>query len=255
MKVVILAGGKGTRLSEYTSNVPKPMVEIGGKPIIEHIISHYSKHNFNEFVIALGYKANLIKNYFINYNVINKDVEIDLTNNNLRFLEKSVVDWKLALINTGAETMTGGRIRRLKSFIGDEAFMCTYGDGITDLNINHLVDYHNSHKKMVTITGVSPPSRFGELEVSDKGKVLSFKEKPHLSNGLINAGFYVFNPEFFEFIRDDKTVLEESPLERVAKLGELMVFRHNGFWQCMDNLRDKDFLEKLISKGEAPWLQ
>lgn len=232
MKVVILAGGFGTRLSEYTDTIPKPMVPIGGKPIIEHIINIYSSYGHKEFFIALGYKGEVIKNYFNNFN---KELKINL-------------------IDTGSDTMTGGRLKKLKKYLSTETFLLTYGDGISDININELIEFHNKHKKMVTISAVRPPARFGSLSL-EGSNVLNFKEKKQLGDSWINGGFFVINPGFFKFLKDDTTVLEKEPLETVTRFREIQAFKHEGFWQCMDHKLDKDYLEELVIKDKAPWIK
>ena len=232
MKVVILAGGFGTRLSEYTDTIPKPMVPIGGKPIIEHIINIYSSYGHKEFFIALGYKGEVIKNYFNNFN---KELKINL-------------------IDTGSDTMTGGRLKKLEKHLSSETFLLTYGDGISDININKLIEFHNKHKKMVTISAVRPPARFGSLSL-EGSNVLNFKEKKQLGDSWINGGFFVINRDFFNFLKDDTTVLEKEPLETVTRLKEIQAFKHEGFWQCMDHKLDKDYLEELVIKDKAPWIK
>ena len=232
MKVVILAGGFGTRLSEYTDTIPKPMVPVGGKPIIEHIINIYSSYGHKEFFIALGYKGQVIKNYFNNFN---KELKINL-------------------IDTGSDTMTGGRLKKLEKHLSSETFLLTYGDGISNININKLIEFHNKHKKMVTISAVRPPARFGSLSL-EGSNVLNFKEKKQLGDSWINGGFFVINPDFFKFLKGDTTVLEKEPLETVTRLKEIQAFKHEGFWQCMDHKLDKDYLEELVIKDKAPWIK
>ena len=232
MKVVILAGGFGTRLSEYTDTIPKPMVPIGGKPIIEHIINIYSSYGHKEFFIALGYKGEVIKNYFNNFN---KELKINL-------------------IDTGSDTMTGGRLKKLEKYLSSETFLLTYGDGISDININKLIEFHNKHKKIVTISAVRPPARFGSLSL-EGSNVLNFKEKKQLGDSWINGGFFVINPDFFKFLKGDTTVLEKEPLETVTRLKEIQAFKHEGFWQCMDHKLDKDYLEELVIEDKAPWIK
>ena len=232
MKVVILAGGFGTRLSEYTDSIPKPMVPIGGKPIIEHIMSYYASFGHKEFYIALGYKGDVIKEYFKN--------------------KKN--DWKINLINTGSDTLTGGRLKRLEKFILDEPFLLTYGDGISNINIDELIKFHKNHKKIVTISAVRPPARFGSLSL-EGSKVVKFKEKIQLGESWINGGFFVINPNFLRYIKDDNSILEKEPLETVTQMGEIHAFKHEGFWQCMDHKLDKDYLEELLLKKKAPWLK
>ena len=229
MKVILLAGGFGTRLSEYTDTIPKPMVEIGGKPILWHIMNFYAQHNHKNFIVALGYKGEIIKKYF----------------------SKNFDDWKIELIDTGEKTMTGGRVKRLQKIIGNETCMLTYGDGLSDINLNLLLDFHKSHGKLFTVSAVRPPARFGAIKL-DGDKVTTFKEKSNLDQGWINGGFFIIEPGFFNLIDDDKTYLEREPLEKAAKLGELFAYKHTGFWKCMDTKRDKDDLEDIISKG-IPW--
>lgn len=253
MKTIILAGGFGTRLAEFTDMKPKPMVEIGGQPILWHIMNIYASYNYKDFVIALGYKAEVIKEYFLNYYSLRSDFIVDLANGDVSFLRKKAVDWKVALIDTGQNTMTGGRIKRLKEYIGNETIMLTYGDGLADININRLVEFHERHGKMATVTAVHPVARFGELSISAKHDVLAFKEKPQTEKGWINGGFFVLNPEFFDLIDGDLTVLEEEPLERASAAGELQAYIHNGFWQCMDTVRDRNVLENFWQTGQAPW--
>jgi len=231
MKTIILCGGLGSRLSEETKITPKPMVRIGNKPILNHIIDIYKHYGFNKFILALGYKSKFIKNYYYN-NIINSNVEF---------------------VYTGKNTMTGGRLLRLKKYFSKpETFMLTYGDGVTSQNIKKLVKFHKSHKKIATMTAVRPPARFGELRLRGN-KILKFEEKPQVSENWINGGFFVFNSEIFDFIKDDRTMLEREPLEKLAKIGELVAFKHSGFWQCMDTIRDKNLLNKLWKEGKAPW--
>ena len=225
MKVVILAGGLGTRLSEYTKSIPKPMVKINGKPILIHIINHYLKYGFDNFYIALGYKGNFIKNYF----------------------KKNKVNFKVNLIDTGLKTMTGGRLKRLKKKLGNDTFLVTYGDGISNVNLNKLIKFHKKNKKLITLTAVRPPARFGAIKILGN-KVKTFKEKSKLDEGWINGGFFVVEPKFLNFIKGDKTFLEREPLERASKNNQLLAFKHHGFWQCMDTKRDKDFLEQNLKK-------
>lgn len=253
MKVVLLAGGFGTRISEYTDLIPKPMVAIGGYPILWHIMNTYSHYGHKDFYLALGYKAEVVKDYFLGYRARNSDFTVDLSTGALESHKEQAKDWRVTLVNTGLETMTGGRVKRLKRFIGNQPFMLTYGDGVADINIKKLLDFHKSHGKMVTITAVHPSARFGELDL-DKQRVVTFQEKPQTTQGWINGGYCVVQPEFFDLINGDETILEREPLEQVATMGELMAYQHNGFWQCMDTKRDHDNLEKMWSEGEAPWL-
>jgi len=252
MKVVILAGGFGTRLSEYTDEVPKPMVPIGGKPILWHIMNRYAKYGIKDFGIALGYKAEVIKTFFSNHDVANSDLNIDTSSGEMSTLGKSFIDWKVALIDTGLMTKTGGRIKRMKNYIGGETFMVTYGDGIADIDVNKLLDFHKSHGKLVTMTAVHPSARFGELKLNGD-VVTKFEEKPQLTEGWINGGFFVIEPAFLDLIDGDEIMLEREPLEKATELGELMAYRHSSFWQCMDTKRDKELLEQLWADG-APWI-
>ena len=252
MKVVILAGGFGTRLSEYTHNTPKPMISIGDKPILWHIMNTYAKYGHVDFHLALGYKSELIKDYFLNYRSLNSDFTINLSNGNITPHQGDTVDWKVTLVDTGLNSMTGGRVKRMKDFIANETFLLTYGDGLANINIKDLVDFHESHGKMVTVSAVHPIARFGELDI-DGDIVTSFKEKPQTTRGWINGGYFVIEPEFFNLIEGDDTILEKEPLEKVAEMGELMAYQHHDFWQCMDTKRDKDALEKLWKANKAPW--
>lgn len=253
MKVVILAGGLGTRISEETTIKPKPMVEIGGKPILWHIMKIYSAYNFNEFIVCLGYKGYFIKEYFANYFLHMSDVTFDFKNENRMEVHGNYAEpWKVTLVDTGDNTMTGGRVKRIQRYIGDEPFMLTYGDGVADINIDELVKFHKNHGKTVTMTSTQPPGRFGSLRL-DEDQVLSFEEKPTEGGGWINAGFFVMNPNVFSYIEDDSTVLEREPLENLAKDGELKTCKHKSFWQAMDTLRDKNHLEELWNSGNAPW--
>lgn len=252
MKVVILAGGFGTRLSEYTESIPKPMVQIGGKPMLWHIMQTYSQFGHKDFYLALGYKAEKIKDYFLNYRELNSDFTIDLGEGKLTTHQKSSVDWKVTLVDTGLKSMTGGRVKRMKEFIGNDPFLLTYGDGLADVNINELLSFHRSHGKMVTVTAVHPGARFGELDI-EGDVVTNFKEKPQLAQGWINGGYFVVEPEFFDLINDDLTILEKEPLERVAEMGQLRSFKHEGFWKCMDTKRDRDFLEEMWLSGKPLW--
>ena len=252
MKVIILAGGFGTRLSEYTESIPKPMVTIGGRPILWHIMNTYAYYGHKDFHLALGYKAEVIKEYFLNYSSLDSDFSVDLKNGRVTLHQPSNLDWNVTLVHTGSNSMTGGRVRRLKSYIGDETFLMTYGDGVANIDINELVKFHKQHGKMVTVSAVHPAARFGELQINN-GVVESFKEKPQVNQGWINGGYFVMEPSFFELIEGDHTILEKEPLERAAELGELMAYQHHGYWQCMDTKRDRDHLEDLWQTGEAPW--
>lgn len=253
MRVILLAGGYGTRMSEYTGIIPKPMVEIGKRPILWHIMNSYAAYGHKEFYVALGYKAEVIKKYFYQYHVVNSDFSINLESGVMSPLNNSNNDWQVTLIDTGIDTMTGGRVKRIKKYIeSTEPILITYGDGVSDINIDALVDFHLSHGKMITMTAVRPPARFGELEIAD-GCVTSFAEKPQLDQGWINGGFFVVQPEFFNLIDGDDIMMEREPLEKATKMGELMAYQHEGFWQCMDTKRDHEMLEKLWRNNKAPW--
>ena len=252
MKVIVLAGGFGTRLSEYTDSIPKPMVSIGGKPILWHIMQLFSSFGHKDFYLALGYKAEVVKEYFLHYRSLNSDFTVDMNTGSVVPHQTEKIDWNVTLVQTGIESMTGGRVKRMKKFIGNETFMLTYGDGLSNVDIHELLKFHKSHGKMVTVTAVRPGARFGELEI--KGDLVSsFQEKPQMAQGWINGGFFIFEPAFFELIDGDKTILERDPLEKAAIMGELVAFRHQGFWQCMDTKRDRDFLEDLWQSGDVPW--
>ena len=253
MKVIILSGGFGTRIAEYTSIIPKPMIRIGGKPIIEHIMEIYAKFGHKDFYLALGYKSEVIKEYFYNYAFLNSNFQINLKDGKVTPFEKNEKDWKINLIDTGINTMTGGRLKRLKKFIGDETFLLTYGDAVTDLNINKVLEFHKKHGRLVTVTGVRPPARFGELTINDFNAVLEFKEKPNTHAGWINGGFFVMEPEFLDYIDSDQSILEKEPLETIAKENQLLAFLHDGFWHCIDTKRDKDNLDKLLNSGNKLW--
>jgi len=253
MKVVILAGGFGTRLAEETTRIPKPMVEIGGHPIIWHIMNWYSKYGYTDFVIALGYKSTVIKNYFLNYYSLNSDFEIDISSGEVKYINKKGKEWKVTLIDTGLNTMTGGRIKRLKQVIGNESFMVTYGDGLSNINIDELINFHKKSGKTATLSAVFPTARFGELQIDETNIVKAFKEKPQLESGRINGGFFVFEPKIFDYIDDDKTILEREPMENLVSENELAAFKHNGFWQSMDTLRERQILEELWNSGKALW--
>jgi glucose-1-phosphate cytidylyltransferase len=252
MKAVILAGGRGTRLAEETMVRPKPMVEIGGRPILWHIMSLYARHGFNDFLIACGYKGEMIKEYFHNYLVHHCDYFIDLKDGACQVISSSGLDWKVGVIDTGADTMTGGRLLRLKKWVQEETFMVTYGDGVGDVDLGALVAFHRAHGKLGTVTAVRPPARFGGLMLQGN-RVVEFSEKPQTGEGWINGGFFVFEPGVLDYLRGDDTILERDPLERLAAEGQLMAFHHTGFWQPMDTLRDKQLLESLWASGEAPW--
>lgn len=253
MKVVILAGGLGTRLSEETSIRPKPMVEIGGKPILWHIMKIYSHHGFHEFVICLGFKGYMIKEYFSNYFLHMSDVTFDMRKNTMEVHQQNVEPWKVTLVDTGLESMTGGRLKRVASYINDGTFMLTYGDGLSDVNITELLSFHRKHGKSATVTATQPSGRFGALSLDSSLKVTSFQEKPVGDGSWINGGFFVLEPRMLDRISGDSTVFEKEPLEGLARDRELVAFKHSGFWQPMDTLRDKMHLEELWSKGKAPW--
>jgi glucose-1-phosphate cytidylyltransferase len=253
MKAVILAGGLGTRLSEETSIKPKPMVEIGGKPILWHIMKIYSYHGINEFIICCGYKGYIIKEYFANYFLHQSDVTFDMSSNEMKIHKKRVEPWKITLVDTGEHTMTGGRVKRIKNFINDgEDFCLTYGDGLANIDIKKLIDFHQKHRKLATVTSVYPPGRFGAVEIKES-QVVSFIEKPYGEGGFINGGFFVINSKALNYIEGDNTIWEKEPLNNLAIDGELMAFKHKEFWQPMDTLREKNYLENLWDSGKAPW--
>lgn len=252
MKAIILAGGLGTRISEETHLKPKPMVEIGGRPILWHVMKIYSAHGINEFVICAGYKGYLIKEYFANYFLHMSDVTFDLKNNKLEVHHRRSEPWKVTVIDTGDSTMTGGRLRRVREFLDDKPFCFTYGDGVGDVDITKLVAFHNEQRCMATLTGVQPPGRFGTLEI-DGQQVVRFQEKPAGDGNWVNGGFFVLNPSVIDLISDDSSIWENAPLERLAESRQLSVYKHLGFWQPMDTLRDKRHLEELWASGNAPW--
>ncbi len=253
MKCVLLAGGLGTRLSEETSVRPKPMVEIGGKPILWHIMKIYSHYGVNEFIICLGYKGYVIKEYFANYFLHMSDVTFDMQNNQMTVHNQHAEPWKVTLVDTGDDSMTGGRLARVKEYVKDEDVFCfTYGDGVSDINIGQLIEFHKKNGKLATLTAVTPPGRFGALDIQN-GMIKSFKEKPKGDGALINGGFFVLSPKVIDLIDGDKCVWEQQPLEQLAKDNELMAFNHDGFWQPMDTLRDKMYLEELWQNNQAPW--
>ena len=252
MKTVILAGGFGTRLSEETSARPKPMVEIAGRPMLWHIMNIYACHGFKDFVVACGYKGDVIKEYFSNFAIYNDDVRIELKSGKRELLNSTAPDWNIVLADTGLETLTGGRLRRLKRWVSDQTFMLTYGDGLADINIQELVAFHRRHGKIATVTAVPPAPRFGSLDLAGD-KVSRFSEKPEHLEGWINGGFFVFEPGVLDYIEGDATSLERAPLERLAADGQLMAYRHTGFWHAMDTLRDKTYLDSLWRDGKAPW--
>ena len=253
MKVVILAGGFGTRLSEETDIKPKPMVEIGGKPILWHIMKSYSEHGFNEFIILLGYKGYVIKEFFSNYFLHQSDVTIDLANNSMEVHQNESEPWKVTLLKTGLNTLTGGRIKQAKDYIGNEDFLLTYGDGLSDVDIAKTVKFHKSHGKKITMTAVQPAGRYGALDIKDDNSILSFKEKPKGDGAWINGGFFVCKPDVLNYIAGDSTTFEQEPLTDLAVEDQLMSCKHEGFWECMDTLRDKTHLCELWDQGKAPW--
>lgn len=254
MKVVILAGGFGTRISEESHLKPKPMIEIGEQPILWHIMKHYSSYGYNEFIICGGYKQHIIKQYFADYYLYKSDVTFDFANgNSMQIHDNDAEPWKVTIVDTGYATMTGGRIKRIQKYVGNEPFMMTYGDGLSDVPVNKLVDFHKKSGKTATITAVQPGGRFGALDIDGADEIHGFAEKKKEDGGWINAGFMVLNPEIFDYIKDDTTVFEKEPLERCAAEGQLMAYRHEGFWQCMDSMRDKKLLEDLWNSGQAPW--
>lgn len=255
MKVLILAGGMGTRLAEETSVIPKPMVEIGGHPILWHIMKIYSQYGYNDFVILLGYKGYIIKEYFANYFLHSSDVTFNLRENKMTIHEQHCEPWNVTLIETGLNTMTGSRVKKAQKYTDNEPFMLTYGDGVSDINIKALVEYHKKHGKIGTLTSVQPEGRFGAIVSDDSGKISAFKEKPQGDGSWINAGFFVFNPEIFDYIDDgDDIIFERGPLEKLVSDGELHAYRHEGFWKCMDTLRDKQQLQKMFDENNAPWI-
>lgn len=253
MKVVILAGGLGTRLSEETVLKPKPMVEVGDKPILWHILKTYSAHGFNDFIICLGYKGYIIKEYFINYFYHQANLTVDLSKNQIEVHNTEAEPWKITMIETGLHTMTGGRIKRCAPYIGNETFMCTYGDGIGNVNIRELLAFHQQNGKLLTVTSVQPSGRFGALDISENNQVNAFVEKPKGDKAWINAGFFVCEPSVLDFIDNDETVFEKKPMENIANQGQMMAYKHEGYWKPMDTLRDKHELETEWNTGNAPW--
>jgi len=252
LKAVILAGGLGTRISEETHLKPKPMIEIGGKPILWHIMKSYSSYGINEFVICCGYKGYMVKEYFANYFLHTSDVTFDMQNNTMDVHQKFAEPWKVTLVDTGLETMTGGRLKKVKNFVKDETFCFTYGDGVSDIDILKLIDFHKNNKTIATVTAIQPPGRFGTLDITGN-KITSFKEKPAGDGNWINGGFFVLEPAIFDYIEGDSTIWERTPLEKLAEEKELTAYKHTGFWQPLDTLRDKNYLEELWDSGNAPW--
>lgn len=255
MKVVVLCGGLGTRLSEETQLRPKPMVEVGGRPILWHIMRIYERANLRDFVLALGYKGEFIKDYFLNYHPRQSDITVHLKSGAVEYSNPTVEDWSVSLVDTGAQTQTGGRLLRLKQRLAPHGtFMLTYGDGVSDVDLHALLKFHRSHGRLATVTAVRPPARFGDLRINE-GRVDSFAEKPQTGEGWINGGFFVFEPAVFDYIANDETILERSPLEKLASDGQLMAYHHTGYWQSMDTLRDKNALEAIWASGNVPWLK
>ena len=255
MKTVILCGGLGTRLSEETQLKPKPMVDIGGQPMLWHIMKTYERHGFNDFTLALGFRGSFIKDYFINYHARLSDLTVHLNTGQVDYSNPTAEDWRVSLLDTGANTMTGGRLLRLRQHLHPTGtFMLTYGDGLSDVDLTALLAFHQSHGKLATVTAVRPSARFGGLRIGYR-KVLDFTEKPQSGEGWINGGFFVFEPDVFDYLTDDTTVLEQSPLEKLAKQGQLMAFEHTGYWQCMDTVRDRDAIQATWDSGQAPWIK
>lgn len=252
MKAVILAGGLGTRISEETSTRPKPMVEIGGKPMLWHIMKIYSAHGINDFIVCLGYKGYMIKEYFANYFLHMSDVTFDMVGNKMEVHQNSAEPWRVTLVDTGEETMTGGRLKRIRTYLDDEDFCLTYGDGVGDVDIRRLVEFHKQEGGLATLTAVQPPGRFGAINM-EKHRVTSFEEKPQGDGGWISGGFFVLSPKVIDYVESDATLWEKEPLDRLARQGDLSAFMHKGFWHAMDTLRDKNYLEELWSSGKAPW--
>jgi glucose-1-phosphate cytidylyltransferase len=253
VKIVILAGGLGTRLAEETTVRPKPMVEIGGFPILWHIMNGYAHHGFNDFIVALGYKGELIKDYFLRYRLLAANMTVDLATGKIKSFSAPPEDWKVHLVDTGHNTLTGGRLHRLEPLLrSKKTFMATYGDGVSNVDLKKLLEFHRKHKKLATVTAVRPPARFGTMEF-DGDRVVDFKEKPQTDGGWINGGFFVFEPRVFDYLSGDQTVLEAAPLEKLARDGQLMAYKHDDFWQCMDTVRDRNSLEELWQSGKPPW--
>jgi glucose-1-phosphate cytidylyltransferase len=254
MKTILLAGGLGTRLSEETVVKPKPMVEIGGMPIIWHIMKTYASYGYSDFAIALGYKGEVIKDFFLNYKLHKSDMIVNLKSGNVKFENDASEDWTVALHETGVNSLTGGRLFNLKKlFKPGDTFMLTYGDGVADVDISKLLEFHKSHGKIATLTAVRPPARFGSIEMEQDGHIIEFKEKPQLGEGWINGGYFVFDYKIFDYLKNELTILEREPLESLAKENELVAYRHEGFWHCMDTIRDRDNLNEIWAKGDAPW--
>lgn len=255
MKTVILAGGFGTRISEESVFKPKPLIDIGGSPIIWHIMKYYSYFGCNDFVICAGYKQNCIKEYFCNYYLNSSDITFDMKTNKMTVHKTNSEPWSVTIVDTGLNTMTGGRVKRIRDYIGDETFMLTYGDGVGDIDINALIDYHRKSGKIATLTAVMPGGRFGAMNIEDSGIIRSFREKKKDDGGWINGGFMVLEPEIFDYIDGDEIMLEREPFDRLVSEGQLTAYKHYGFWQCMDSVKDRQLLEGLIAEGKAPWIK
>ncbi|MBP2636939.1 MAG: glucose-phosphate cytidylyltransferase [Firmicutes bacterium] len=254
MKTVILAGGFGTRISEESHLKPKPMIEIGGRPILWHIMKIYSQYGFNDFIVCLGYKGYCIKEYFAHYFLHESDITFDFRMSNQQYVHNHHAEpWKVTLVDTGVNTLTGGRVKRIQNYIGNEAFMLTYGDGVANVDIGKLVEFHKAHGKLATLTSVQPSGRFGALELAEENDVKGFQEKPQGDGGWINGGFFVLKPEIFDYIEGDETIFEHGPMEKLVKNKQLVAYKHSGFWQPMDTMRDKDKLEELWNNDQAPW--
>jgi len=254
MKAVILAGGLGTRISEESEKKPKPMINIGGKPILWHIMKMYSSYGITDFIICCGYKGYILKEYFANYFLHESDVTFDMINNQVIYHEKRAENWKVTLIDTGLHTNTGGRLSKIRKYLGEADFCMTYGDGVSNVNIKKLISFHKKHKKLATLTAVRPPGRFGALKIDKENSVQKFEEKPEGDGGYINGGFFVLSPKVIDYIDSDEVAWEREPLERLSKSNQLMSFAHDGFWQPMDTLREKNYLESLVDKNQAPWI-
>lgn len=254
MKVVLLAGGFGTRISEESMIKPKPMIEIGGQPILWHIMKEYSHYGFNEFIICAGYKQHVIKEYFANYYLHRSDISFDFAEENAMKVHNNVAEpWKVTIVDTGLNTLTGGRIKRIKDYVGNETFLLTYGDGVCDVNMNKLVEFHKEQKKIATITAIQPGGRFGGLKINNENVIEKFAEKAKSDGGWINGGYMVLEPEVFDYIDGDSTTFEKEPLESLSQEGQLVAYKYDGFWQCMDTMRDKEYLEGLLADNKAPW--
>lgn len=254
MKVVILAGGYGTRISEESMTRPKPMIEISGQPILWHIMKEYSYYGFNEFLICAGYKQHIIKEYFANYYLHRSDITFDFSNDNKMTIHNNAAEpWKVTIVDTGIDTLTGGRIKRLEKYIGNETFLLTYGDGVCDVNIKETVEFHKKHGKLATLTAIQPGGRFGTLDINETNEIEHFAEKNKEDGGWINGGYMVLEPEVLNYIEGDQTTFEKEPLERLSQEGQLVAYKYNGFWQCMDTMKDKVYLEELIAENRAPW--